>query len=178
MSVVMPPPRSGRRPREAGSCGHRPIRGGETARDWPAPCGPARLLLDDREHVTGGEHEVLLARVLHFGAAVLAVENDIASLDVHRDALGASVVEAAWADGDDLALLGLLLGGVRDDKAGCCGLLGVERAHYDPVFERLDNNLGGGRHDLTSPLRKGLAELLEATTGLPSRVPGQPRRIS
>src|SRR5215469_10223298 len=115
----------------------------------------ARLLLDNREHVAGGEHEVLLARVLHFGAAVLAVKHDIANLDVHRNALGAGVVEPARSDGDDLALLWLLLGGVGDHKPRCRGLLCIERAHDDPVFERLDNNLGGGRHDLTSPFGKG-----------------------
>src|SRR5260370_817165 len=118
-------------------------------------CWTCSLLLDDGEHVTGGEHQVLLAPELHFGAAVLAVQHDIANFDVHGDALGASVVEPARADGDDLALLGLLFGSVRDDKAGGRGLLGIERAHNDPVFERLDNNLGGGRHDLTSPSGKG-----------------------
>src|SRR6266581_4447170 len=90
---------------------------------WP-PAGPGRraersralgtglartarvLLLDDSEHVTGREHQVLLARVLDLCAAVLAVQHDIAGLDVHGDALGASVIEPAWSDGDDLALLG------------------------------------------------------------------------
>src|SRR5215472_4502788 len=115
----------------------------------------ARLLLDNREHVAGGEHEVLIACVLHFGAAVLAVKHDIANLDVHRNALGASVVEPAWSNGDDFAFLWLLLGGVRDYEPGRGGLLGIERAHNDPVVKRLDNNLGGGRHDLTSPSGKG-----------------------
>src|SRR5579875_2278595 len=110
---------------------------------------------DHGEHVTGGEDEVLLVRVLHLGAAVLAVQDGVADLDVHRDALGPGVVEPARPDGDDLALLWLLLRGVRDDQPGRRGLLGVERADHDPVFERLDNNLGGGRHDLTSPCVKG-----------------------
>src|SRR5215475_9936426 len=135
MSVVMPPPRAGREPQEIRLLRPPtdPGRRGQ-ARDGPAPFGSVLLLLDDRKHVAGGEYEVLLACILHFRAAVLAVEHDIANLDVHRNALGASVVEPAWADGDDFALLWLLLGGVWDDKAGCRGLLGVERAHYDPVF--------------------------------------------
>src|SRR5215471_16450744 len=94
------------------------------------------LLLDDGQHVAGGQHEV-------------------ADAHVHRDALGACVVEPARTDRKNLALLGLLLGGVRDDQAGRGGLLGFERAHHDPVFKRLENNLGGGRHDLTSPSGKG-----------------------
>src|SRR6266705_1553443 len=125
----------------------------------PARASPRRmicsLLLDDGEHVTGGEHEVLLAAVLDFGAAVLAVQHDVADLHVHRDALGACIVEPARTHRDDFALLGLLLGGVRNDQAGRGRLLGFERADHDPVFERLENNLGGGRHDLTSPSGKG-----------------------
>ena len=60
-------------------------------------------------------------------------------------------LEAARAHGEDDALLGLLLGGVRDDQAGGGGLLGVERLDHNAVLERLDGNLGGGRHDPTSP---------------------------
>src|SRR5262245_2361471 len=115
--------------------------------------GPARrweLLLDNREHVAGGEHQVLLARVLDLGAAVLAVQHDVADLDVDGDA-GALVVETARADRQDLALLGLLLGGVRDNEPGRGDLLGLQRLDHDAVLERLENNLGGGRHDLTSP---------------------------
>src|SRR5579864_1647186 len=85
------------------------------------------LLLDDREHVTGREHEVLLARVLDLGAAVLAVQHHVADLDVDGYALGARIVETARANGKDFALLGLLLGGVRDNQAGCRGLLSLER---------------------------------------------------
>src|SRR5690606_16699524 len=70
------------------------------------------LLLDDREQVASGEHQVLLTVVLDLGAAVLAVEDDVALLDVQRDALVALVVPAARAHGQDLALLRLLLGGV------------------------------------------------------------------
>src|SRR6202167_5885470 len=86
----------------------RPTRGG-AGRAGARPS----LLLDDGEHVTGGEHQVLLAGVLDLGAAVLAVQHDVTDLDVHRDALGARVIEPARADRKDLALLGLLLGGVR-----------------------------------------------------------------
>src|SRR5579875_2079459 len=147
--------RSWRRPGQAGTRGAGPPAGPGRRGDAKARLRSARLLLDHGEHVTGGEDEVLLVRVLHLGAAVLAVQDGVADLDVHRDALGPGVVEPARPDGDDLALLWLLLRGVRDDQPGRRGLLGVERADHDPVFERLDNNLGGGRHDLTSPCVKG-----------------------
>src|SRR5664280_295022 len=74
---------------------------------------PRRLLLDDRQYVPGGQDQVLLAGVLDLGAAVLAVEDGVADLDVERDPLLALVVPAAGADREDGALLGLLLGGVR-----------------------------------------------------------------
>ena len=72
------------------------------------------------------------------------------TLDVERKAL--AVLEAARTNGQDDALLGLLLGGVRNDQAGGRGLLGVERLDHNAVLERLDGNLGaGGRHDPISP---------------------------
>ena len=49
-------------------------------------------------------------------------------------------VDAARADREDLALLGLLLRGVRDDEAGGRGLLGLARLDDDAVLERLDGN--------------------------------------
>src|SRR5882762_11011038 len=75
-----------------------------------------RRSVDDREHVAGGEDEVLLAVVLDLGAAVLGVDDDIADAHVHRDAV-AVVIDPTRANRDDLALLGLLLRGVRDDDA-------------------------------------------------------------
>ena len=98
---------------------------------------------NDGEHVAGGEDEVLLAGVLHLGAAVLAVDDLVADGDVERDAV-AVVVDATRADRQDLALLGLLLGGVRDDQAGGRGLLGVEGLDDDAVLEGLDVD----RHDV------------------------------
>src|SRR6266516_3773195 len=110
-----------------------------------------RLLVDDGEY---------LARVLHLGAAVLAVQHHVADLDIDRHALGSRIVEATRANRKDFALLGLLLGGVRDHQAGRRGLLRFERAYHDPVFERLDYYFGGGRHDLTSPSGKANGESL------------------
>jgi chaperonin GroES len=91
----------------------------------------------DGEDVAGAEDEVLLAAVLDLGAAVLAVDHLVADLDVERHAV-AVVVDPTRADREDLALLGLLLGGVRDDQTRRGGLLRVEGLHEDPVLERLD----------------------------------------
>src|SRR5690606_5599921 len=131
----------------------------------------------DGEHVAGREHEVLLATELHLGPAVLAVEDDVALLDVKRDALLAVLVPVTRADREYLALLRLLLGGVRDHQAGSGGLLGLKRLDHDAVAKRLNGNLGGGRrHDRTSPSDlDDSAE--EATSGLPSRVSDLSRRI-
>src|SRR5258708_14485285 len=97
------------------------------------------LLLDDREHVAGREHQVLLARVLHFGAAVLAVQHLVADADIERDAL-ARVVNTARANREDLALLGLLLRGVRDNQPGCGDLLCLKRLDHDTALYRLKDN--------------------------------------
>src|SRR6188508_2051143 len=104
------------------------------------------LLGDDREDVARGEDEVLLAGVLDLGAAVLAVDDLVTDSDVERNAV-AVVVDATGTDRQDLALLGLLLGGVRDDETGGRGLLGLHGLDDDAVFERLDGNRHGG----TSP---------------------------
>ena len=125
---------------------HRTIRHADDERPG-CGCSPGRrrdgLLLDDGEDVAGGQDEVLVAAVLDLGAAVLAVEDDVADGDVERNAV-AVVVDAARADGEDGALLGLLLGGVRNDDAGGGGRLGLVGLHDDAVLERLDADLGGG----------------------------------
>jgi hypothetical protein len=79
----------------------------------------ARSADDDRQDVASRQHEELVSAELHLGAAVLAVQHPVAHGDVERHAV-AVVVDAAGADGDDFALLGLLLGGVGDDEASTC----------------------------------------------------------
>ena len=59
----------------------------------------------------------------------------VALLDVELDAL-AVVVELAFADGDDLGLLRLLLGGVGDDDAAAHLLLGFLAPDDDAVVQR------------------------------------------
>src|SRR5687768_10094878 len=111
-------------------------------------------LLHDGEQVTGGEDEVLLAAVLDLGAAVLRVDDDVTHVHVERNAV-AVVVDAPGAHGDDRALLRLLLGGVRDDQTGGGGGLGLVGLDHDPVLQRLDVDLGSGRHVGDAPFGVG-----------------------
>src|SRR6266540_4246325 len=115
------------------------------------------LLGDDGEDVARGQDQVLLAVVLDLGAAVLGVDDRVAHLDVERHPL--AVLEAPGADRDDLALLGLLLGGVRDDNArgGC--LLTLARLDDDPVLERLKIDA----HRFPFPIRPGQHQATEPT---------------
>src|SRR6266496_1001664 len=110
---------------------------------------PLALLFEDREDVARGQHEVLLAGVLDLGAAILAVEHDVADRNVERDAV-AVVVEAAGADGDNSALLWLFLRGIRNDDARGSRRLGLVRLDHEAVLERFDADLGGGHGE--SPL--------------------------
>ena len=67
----------------------------------------------------------------------LRVEDGVADRDVERDQLAGRARSAAGADGEDLALLGLLLGGVGDDQADGGRLLGLVGLDDDAVLERL-----------------------------------------
>src|SRR5215218_7650060 len=142
------PPRD---PRSSGRPGRSVSAGGAGGR--------VRSLLHDGEQVAGGEHEVLLAAVLDLGAAVLRVDDHVADVHVERDAV-AVVVDAAGADGDNGALLGLLLGGVRDDQTGGGGGLGLVGLDHDPVLQRLDADLGSGRHVGDAPFGVGRLETM------------------
>src|SRR3954452_15873538 len=136
-------------------------RGGGEAMERPRRRAPRRaeravggdgvlLLLDDGEQVAGGQDQVVLAAIANLGAAVLRVDDHVADVDVERDAV-AVVVDATGAHGDDRALLRLLLGGVRDAQTGGGGGFGLVGLDHDPVLQRLDADLGSGRHVVTPP---------------------------
>src|SRR4051794_36959797 len=71
---------------------------------------------DDAHNVGLLHDQEILAFDLDLGAGPFAEQHPVARLDVEVDEL-AGLVAAAWADGDNLALLGLLLRGVRNDDA-------------------------------------------------------------
>src|SRR5262245_16164440 len=95
------------------------------------------LLGENPQHVVFAQDDVLRAVDLHIGPAVLADEDTVALLHFHGDAL-AFLGHAAGADGDDLALLRLLLGGVRNDDPASLHLLLLDSTNQDPVGERPD----------------------------------------
>src|SRR5262249_1324902 len=75
---------------------------------------------------------------------VLAEEDSVARLHVERDLL-AVVGHLPGADGDDLALLGLLLRGVRDDDAASADFLLLDPLHENAIMQRTKLRLGRGR---------------------------------
>src|SRR6476469_9881819 len=94
----------------------------ETCMGVNVAIGAEESVLDDREDVLLADDEELLVVDLELGAGVLRVENRVALLDV--DALALAVVEdPTRPDGQDGALLGLFLRGVRKDDAALGHLL-------------------------------------------------------
>src|SRR3954453_10572602 len=89
-------------------------------------------------HDVGFLHdEVILTIELDLGAGPFAEQDAVACLDVERLDL-AGFVARAGTDGDDLALLGLLLDGVRDDDAALGLFFGIDALDDDAVVERTE----------------------------------------
>ena len=80
---------------------------------------------------------MLLAVDLDLGARVLAEQDRVARLDL-EGLDGTVVATLAVTDGDDLALLGLLLRGVGDDDAALAGLLAAESLDDEPIVKGSD----------------------------------------
>src|SRR6202035_277176 len=96
--------------------------------------GALGLALDDAHDVAFLHDDQLLAVELDLGAGPLAEQHAVARLDVERVEL-AIVAAGARADGDDLALLRLLLGGVGDDDAAGGLLLLRQAADHHAVMQ-------------------------------------------
>src|SRR5215211_5081573 len=96
--------------------------------------------LHHREDVAAREDQQVLALDGDLGAAVLRVEHGLADADVERDHVAGVLGALAGADGQDLALLRLLLGGGRDDQARRRRLFGLVGLHDDAVIERLQGH--------------------------------------
>jgi hypothetical protein len=114
-------------------------------------CCAFSVRLDLGEDVRLAEHQQILAVERDLGAAVLAVEDLVALGDVERDALLAVLVEPALADGDDLALLRLLLGGVGEHDATRGGGLLLDRPHDQPIAQGLQLHVYLRRERNVSP---------------------------
>src|SRR5947209_1984200 len=80
-------------------------------------------------------YEVLDAIDLDLGARPLAEEDAVADPNVDGDKL-AALVAAARSNGDDLALLRLLLCGIRNDDAAGGLRLGINTLDDDAVVKR------------------------------------------
>src|SRR6185312_3141102 len=131
-------------PKDANRPGNPPrVRGGSPRRNHGC------LLVDDRQHVAGGQDQVLLAVVLDLGAAVLAVDHGVTLGDVQRNPLLAVLVPAAGSNGHHGAFLRLLFSGVRNDQTGRGRGLGLVGLDEDLVLEWLDVHL---RHGVSPPL--------------------------
>lgn len=96
------------------------------------------------------EQSELLLADLNGAATELRNQDLVAGLDAERDPLAILVVEAG-ADGEDLALVELLDGAVREEDAGGGLGLGLHALHEDAVEE------GSERLDV---LEEGLVEAL------------------
>src|SRR6266853_879810 len=107
-------------------------------RIWRAQSGglPLGLGLDQHPHNVALFHdEVLNAIDFDLGARPFAEQDAVADLDVDRDEL-AALVAATGSNGDDLALLWLLLGGVGNDDATSGLRLGIDSLDDNAVVKR------------------------------------------
>ena len=94
---------------------------------------------DDAEDVILANERVFLFLELHLGAAVFADQHTVADLHFERGDLAIFPL-LAGAEGDDLGLLRLLFGGIRDDDATADLLFFFDVLDEDTVPDRLDIN--------------------------------------
>src|SRR6266566_1505813 len=100
---------------------------------------------ENAEDVLFLHDQVLLAVQGDLASGVLAEQHAIACLDVQGGLL-AVLADRAFADGEDLALLRLFLGAVRDDEAAAANLLFLDPLDQDAVVERMQGGLQGLGH--------------------------------
>src|SRR5206468_12369673 len=99
------------------------------------------LFGDETEDVFLTENEKLLVVELEFGPGVLLEQNAITLFEIHRNALAGVGVAVAGSDSKDAALLGLLLGGVRQDDPALRDFLTLEGLDHYAGAERLELRL-------------------------------------
>ena len=93
------------------------------------------LFLDHAQDVVFAQDETVFAVDLDFGAGVFAEQDGVTRLDVELPH-GAIFEDLAVADGDDLPLDRLLLGGVRDDDSRPWSSLLVHANDDNAVLKR------------------------------------------
>src|SRR5438034_8390445 len=92
--------------------------------------------LDQYPHNVALFHDEVLDVIdFDLGARPFAEQDAVADLDVDGDEL-ATLVASAGSNGDDLALLWLLLGGVRNDDATSGLRLGIDSLDDNAVVKR------------------------------------------
>src|SRR5215475_10521575 len=122
---------------------------------WFAPLCRVRRS-GDHAHDVGLLHDQeLLAIELDLGAGPLAEQDPVAGFHLQRNQL-AGLVASARPDGDDLAFLRLLLGGIRNDDAAPGLFLAFEAADDDTIVEGTKFRFGHG-----FPLRRSSAPGVE-----------------
>src|SRR5260221_3558117 len=99
--------------------------------------GFLRLALDYGQDFVLAHDEVFLAVELDFLPGILSEQDEVAGFDIEGDALPV-VLGFPVAGGDDLALLGFFLGGIRDDDAADLLLAFFDALNNDPVVQRSD----------------------------------------
>src|SRR4051795_981008 len=97
--------------------------------------GLGGALLEHAHDVAFLHDQQLVAVELDLGAGPLAEQHPVADLDAHRRQL-ALVAAGTRADGQDLALHGLLLGGVGDDQPALGSRLFLDTLDDDAVVQR------------------------------------------
>src|SRR6266446_6402266 len=110
-----------------------------------------RLGAENAEDVLFLHDQVLLAVQRDLASGVLAEQHAISRLDVQGGLL-AVLADRAFADGEDLALLRLFLGAVRDDEAAAANLLCLDPLDQDAVVERVQGGLQGLGHGADTSL--------------------------
>src|SRR5262249_4391050 len=97
--------------------------------------GSLSMIFDNAENVAFLHDQQLFAVDLDFGAGPFAEQNAVAFLHVEGYDMP-FLVAGAWPNGNNLALLRLLFGRIRDDDSALRALFLFQTAHYDAVMQR------------------------------------------
>jgi len=97
-------------------------------------------LANNAQNIAFLHDQQVFAVELDLGAGPFAEQDAIARLDVERGDLAVIALGAA-ADGDNLTLLGLFLGGIRNDDAAGRLFLGLDAANQHAIVQRSETHI-------------------------------------